>query len=94
MQLPKWVSPEAVEAVAGGPIGKEIQLLILEAVLHVPACAVHASIEIVVGSRQVGDHEARIGTQSRMLGFHDHPSLPVPRARTVAHRTEQALWLA
>ena len=65
-----------------------------------PACAVHAIIEadstcrIVVGPRQVGDHEARIGAQGGMLGFHDHPLLPVPREYPVAHRTEQALFLA
>ena len=57
-QLPKLVGPEAVTR---RPIGKEIQLLILEAVLHVPACAIHSVVEIVVSPRQVGDHEARMG---------------------------------
>ena len=90
-QLPELVRPETVTR---RPIGKEIQRLILEAVLHVPACAVHPVVEIVVGPRQVGDHEARIGTPGGMFGFHNHPSLPVPRVGPVAHRTEQTLLLA
>ena len=41
-QLPERVGPEAV---TGRPVGKEVQLLVLEAVLQVAACAVHPIVE-------------------------------------------------
>ena len=69
-QLPELVGPETM---AGRPIGKEVQLLILEAVLHVPACAVHSVVEIVVGPRQVGDHEARIEAQGGIIRLSQSP---------------------
>ncbi len=88
-QLPEPVGPESV---GGRPISKEIHLLVLDPVLHVPAGAVQSGVEIMVRLWQIGHHEARVGPLGGMLGLHDHPPLPIPDARPVPHRTEQVLF--
>ena len=64
-----------------GAIGKQIQLLLLDAVFHLTAGTVSLLIEglsgVVVG-RQGGDHEAEIGSSVQHFGFGYHPTLAGP----------------
>jgi len=67
--------------------GRELRLL--DAILHLPMCAVELFIQArcrPVLRIQGGDNEARIGTEGRMFGFADHPPLGTPAVEGTAVR--------
>ncbi len=73
---------ELVGGVAGGggPVGEQVQLLLLDRVLHVAPRAVDA---LVVGPGregvgQRGDDEAGVGLAGQVLGLGDDPALAEP----------------
>ena len=71
--------PELVggEARRRGPVGEEIELLLLDRVLHVAPRAVDALVDGPgrEGVGQRGDHEARVGLAGQVLGLGDDPAL-------------------
>ena len=87
-QLPELVGPPAM---AGRAPGKQIQLLILDPVLHVAPRTVELVVQVLIRLRQVGHHEAGVGTQAVVLGLDDDPSRLVPAAGAIVNRSEQAL---
>jgi hypothetical protein len=61
-----------------GAIGIEIELALLDPVLHVAAGAVDLLVEVfglALGTLQRGDNEARIGVAFGKLGLGDDPAL-------------------
>ena len=90
-QLPELVGPPAM---AGRAPGKQIQLLILDPVLHVAPRTVELVVQVLIRLRQVGHHEAGVGTQAVVLGLDDDPSRLVSAERAVVNRGKQTLLLA
>jgi len=80
--------------VTGGTTGKQVELLILDAVFHVTPCAVKLVVQVLTRLRQVGDHEAGVGTETAVLSLDDHSPRLVPAAGAIANRGEQTLLLA
>ena len=80
---PELVCPELVcpERVARGSVREEIQLLLLDPVLHVAAGAVQVLVQLARGPGrgvQFGHDEARVGALREMLGLADDPARPRP----------------
>ncbi len=75
-------------------VANKVQLLVLDAALHVAAGTVDALVQVTLPVWQVGHHEARVGAERGVLGLDDHAPRNVPGPRGVGHRTEQALFPA
>ena len=90
-QLPELIGPPAV---TGGATREQVELLILDPVLHVAAGTVELVVQVSIRLRKVGHHKAWVGTQATVLGLHDHPSRLVPAEGAIANRGEQTLLLA
>ena len=78
-------------AVAGGAVGEELELLLLDAVLHLAAGAVEMVVEITALAREVGHHEARVGALGAVLETRDHAAHAVPGLGAVDEFGEAAL---
>ena len=78
-------------AVAGGAVREELELLLLDAVLHLAAGAVETVVEITALAREVGHHEARVGALGAVLETRDHPAHAVPGLGAVDEFGEAAL---
>src|SRR5207244_152286 len=64
-----------------GPVGKELELRLLDAVLHLPAGAVELLVErlgLPLFAAERGDDEARVGFVGNVLGLADHPTPAAP----------------
>ena len=88
---PELIGPEGV---GGGAIGKQVQLLLLDAVSHPTAGTVGLLIEGLSGvvvDRQGGDHEAGVGATGQDLGFGHHPTLSGPALERVVALTTYRL---
>src|SRR5215469_16939508 len=82
----------------GGSIGIEIELALLNPILHISAGTVHFLIEIArfaLDAFERGDNEARIGFAVRPLGFGNNSALAAPAlARPPLELLKTPCWLA
>ena len=79
---------------ATGAIGEPVKLLFLDAVLHVPAGAIHLVVQVLGDALEVGEDIARVGPAGAMLGLDEDPSWRIPGLRGIGELAEQALLLA
>lgn len=86
--------PVGPPAVARGAVGEQLELLLLDAVLHLAAGAVEAVVEGLAVALQIGHHEARIGVLGAALEAGDDPAFPGPALRAVAKLGEPLLLAA
>src|SRR6516165_10056310 len=82
----------------GGAIGIEIELALLNPILHIAAGTVHFLIEIArfaLDAFERGDNEARVGFAVRPLGFGNNSALAAPAlARPLLELLKTPCWLA
>ena len=79
---------------AAGSISKQVQLLFLDPVFHIPSLTVQIVIQRLRITGQVGYYKARIGPLAVVLGLDDHSTLSVPSCRSVLALGEDSLLLA
>ena len=72
-----------------GAVGVEVELLVLDAVLHVTAGAVNLVVQGLGVAGEAGDDKAPVAPDAVVLGLGDQPAGALPRARLVGARTEQ-----
>ena len=82
------------KGMATGPIGEESQLLLLDAILHVPAGGVEPVVDPLRRGVQIADHESHVGALQKSLGLDDDSPSPIPRLGGVARLPEPPLLLA
>ena len=75
------------------PVREQVQLLLLDPVLHLAPLAVHVLVELLRVARHVGHHEPRVGALRGVLGLDDHPPGTVPGPGRVGERVEDPLRL-
>ena len=76
--------------VAGGAVGEQIQLLLLDPVLHVPAGTVESVVERLRVALERGDHVARVGAPAGVFELGNHPAGPIPGTGPVVDVGEPA----
>ena len=65
----------------GGPVGKQVQLLLLDPVLHIPASAVQLLVQFLgshLPAGQIRGEEARVVPFGQVLRLADHPPATRP----------------
>src|SRR5262249_31204263 len=82
------------ESMATRAIGKEIELLLLDAVFHFAALTVIVLVQVLRFTWDIGHHEAGVRTLSSVFVFDDHLPLTIPLGCCVAERTENPLRFA
>ena len=75
----------------GDAIGEQVELLLLDAVLHVASGAVEASIQVPGRTLEVGQNIARVGSPGTVLGLDDDAPGPVPALCGIGELAEAAL---
>ena len=85
--------PELIgqELVTTGAVGKEPELLFLDAILHLAARGVPSVVDSLRPILEIGHHEARVGPLPKMFGFDDDATFVLPGLGGVAHFVEAAL---
>ncbi len=78
-----------VEGVAAGPPGEQVELLLLDPVLHPPARAIHVFIEMPPVAGKGGRDAAVVRPEAVVLRLGDHSAVRLPRPRAVHELAEQ-----
>ena len=79
---------------AAGPIAEESELLFFNAVFHLPSSTVDLVVDHLCIPDQIGDHEARVGSLDRVLGFGNNAALLIPTTGPIFEPFEEANFLA
>ena len=79
---------------ATGSTSKQVQLLFLDPVFHIPSLRVQIVIQSLRITGQVGYYKAGIRSLAVVLGLDDHSTLSVPSSRSVFGFGEDSLLLA
>jgi len=87
-QRPELVWPPLMTR---GAIGKQSQLLSLDAVFHLTSRTVQCIVEILTSLSQIGNDEARVAPLGTDLRLEDDASMPAPEAGCVVELKEWPL---
>ncbi len=79
---------------AAGSTGKQVQLLFLDPVFHIPSLTVQIVIQRLRVTGQIGYYKAGIRPLAVILGLDDYPTFSVPGCRSVLGFGEDSLLLA
>ena len=79
---------------AARPVGVEIELLLLDPVLHVTSGAIDFIVELLRVTFKGGEDEAGVGSQMGVFGFDDYAAFTVPGGGGVVKLAEEALLFA
>ena len=74
---------------AAGPVGEQVELLLLDPVLHLAACAVHFFVKIPSVAPEAGHDAAVVRALGVVLRLDDHAAVRLPRPRLVHELAEQ-----
>jgi len=77
-----------------GPIAEESELLFFNAVFHLTSSTVDLVVEPLRVAEQISDHEARVGSLGRMLGFGNNTSFLVPTTGPIFEPFKESDFLA
>ena len=87
-QQAELVGPPSVTA---GAVGVEVELLLLDPVLHVAACTVDVVVKFLRIAFEGRDNVTRIASKTAVFGFHDNTTLPVPCSCRITEFAEAPL---
>ena len=75
-----------------GAIGKQIELLLLDAVLHLAACTVESVVKVLGFGLEVGHQVARVTALGSVLGLDDDAPATIPAPGGIKHDMETTLF--
>ena len=88
-QQSKLIGPAGMTV---GAIGKQIELLLLDAILHLTTRTIQTVVEILRFGFQVSHQVARIAAFGGVLSLDDDAPAPIPAVGCVKHDIETSLF--